>query len=155
MASCAGLIGSRGLITAVLSFKPPVEITHRPRFHSCVPPLSYSRTGERFLPVYNRSRCHCREKWSLGHADHLSVLRNSQAALRWTALKDDRMLQGSLHELCGGVLDQLGGRGLTTIVWSLDLDLDSRPFRSHCTTGSPASCVDLHCLQDLVYTLRR
>lgn len=82
----------------------------------------------------------------MGHADRLSMLRNSQAAwhtLRWFALKDVRMLQGSLYELYGGVLAQsnhLGGRGLVfrrlpshyrsiqEQLWSLDLDFILRDF---------------------------
>lgn len=82
----------------------------------------------------------------MGHADRLSVLRNSQAAwytLQWTALKDVRMLQGTLYELSGGVLaqsDHFGGHGLVfrrlpshyrsiqEHVWSLDLDLILRDF---------------------------
>lgn len=82
----------------------------------------------------------------LGHADRLTMLRNSQAAwhtLQWTASKDVRMFQGSLYELYGGVLvqsNQLSGRGLVfrrlpshyrrieEHVWSLDLDLNLRDF---------------------------
>jgi len=82
----------------------------------------------------------------MGHADRLTMLRNSQAAwhtLQWTALKDVRMLQGSLYELYGGVLVQsnhLGGRSLVfrrlpshyrnieEHVWSLDLDFILRDF---------------------------
>ena len=80
------------------------------------------------------------------HADRLMMLRNSQAAwhaLQWTALKDVRMLQGSLYELYGGVLvqsNQLGGHGLVfrrlpsyyrnieEHVWSLELDFVLRDF---------------------------
>jgi hypothetical protein len=83
---------------------------------------------------------------AIGHADRLIMLRNSQAAwhtLQWTSLKDVRMLQGSLYELCGGVLVQSthsGGRGLVfrrlpshyrnieEHVWSLDLDSTLRDF---------------------------
>ena len=82
----------------------------------------------------------------MGHADRLAMLRNNQAAwhtLQWTALKDVRMLQGSLYELYGGVLVQSNHLGSSSLVfrrlpsrcrsieehvWSLDLDFILRDF---------------------------